>query len=180
MPRKICISVIGSGSSDGTLSPQMAKIANEVGKEIADRGAVLICGGLGGVMAEAAKGAKERGGLTVGIIPGEDPDSANPYIDIPLPTGLGFARNVLVAYSGDVVIAVNGRLGTLSEISYALIKKKPVIGIHTWNLGQLSGGIYPDEKAYGDCIIKCKSAKEAVDMAFTIIENKTTYQNGSN
>ena len=180
MPRKICISVIGSGSNDGTLSPQMAKIANEVGKEIADRGAVLICGGLGGVMAEAAKGAKERGGLTVGIIPGEDPDSANPYIDIPLPTGLGFARNVLVAYSGDVVIAVNGRLGTLSEISYALIKKKPVIGIHTWNLGQLSGGIYPDEKAYGDCIIKCKSAKEAVDMAFTIIENKTTYLNGSN
>ncbi len=131
-------------------------------------------------MAEAAKGAKERGGFTVGIIPGEDPDSANPYIDIPLPTGLGFARNVLVAYSGDVVIAVNGRLGTLSEISYALIKKKPVIGIHTWNLGQLSGGIYPDEKAYGDGIIKCKSAKEAVDMAFTIIENKTTYQNGSN
>ena len=158
----------------------MAKIANEVGKEIADRGAVLICGGLGGVMAEAAKGAKERGGLTVGIIPGEDPDSANPYIDIPLPTGLGFARNVLVAYSGDVVIAVNGRLGTLSEISYALIKKKPVIGIHTWNLGQLSGGVYPDEKTYGDGVIKCKSAKEAVDMAFTIIENKTTYQNGSN
>jgi hypothetical protein len=158
----------------------MAKIAYEVGKEIADRGAVLICGGLGGVMAEAAKGAKERGGLTVGIIPGEDPDSANPYIDIPLPTGLGFTRNVLVAYSGDVVIAVNGRLGTLSEISYALIKKKPVIGIHTWNLDQLSGGIYPDEKAYGDGIIKCKSAKEAVDMAFTIIENKTTFQNGTN
>ena len=100
MPRKICISVIGSGNNDGTLSPQIAKIANEVGKEIADRGAVLICGGLGGVMAEAAKGAKERGGLTVGIIPGDDPDSANPYIDIPLPTGLGFARNVLVAYSG--------------------------------------------------------------------------------
>ncbi len=108
MSRKICISVIGSGGNDGTLSPQIARIANEVGKEIADRGAVLICGGLGGVMAEAAKGAKERGGLTVGIIPGEDPDSANPYIDIPLPTGLGFARNVLVAYSGDVVIAVNG------------------------------------------------------------------------
>jgi uncharacterized protein (TIGR00725 family) len=97
-----------------------------------------------------------------------------------LPTGLGFARNVLVAYSGDAVIAVSGRLGTLSEISHALIKKKPVIGIHTWNLGQLSDRIYPDEKIYGDGIIRCESAKEAVDKAFAIIENKTTFQNGSN
>jgi len=131
-------------------------------------------------MAEAAKGAKERGGLTIGIIPGEDPKCANPYIDISLPTGLGFARNVLVAYSGDVVIAINGRLGTLSEISYALIKKKPVIGIHTWNLDQLSDRICSEEKVYGEGIIKCESAKDAVDMAFTIIENKTTFQNGSN
>ncbi len=120
MPRKICISVIGSGNGD-VLSPKIAKIANEVGREIAARGAVLICGGLGGVMAEAAKGAKENGGLTIGILPGEDPGSANPFIDITLPTGLGFARNVLVAYSGDAVIAISGGLGTLSEISYALL-----------------------------------------------------------
>ena len=137
MPKKICISVIGCG--DDALSPQIAEIANEVGREIAGRGAVLICGGLGGVMTEAAKGAKENGGLTVGILPGEDASSANPFIDITLPTGLGFARNILVAYSGDAVIAVSGRLGTLSEISYALLKKKPVIGIQTWDLEQLSG-----------------------------------------
>jgi uncharacterized protein (TIGR00725 family) len=171
MPRKICISVIGSGNGD-VLSPEIAKIANEVGREIAMRGAVLICGGLGGVMAEAAKGAKENGGLTIGILPGEDPGSANPFIDITLPTGLGFARNVLVAYSGDAIIAVSGRLGTLSEISYALLKKKPVIGIHSWNLEQLSGRMPSFERqVYRDGIIRCESAKDAVDKAFAIIEN---------
>jgi len=171
MPRKICISVIGSGNGD-VLSPKIAKIANEVGREIAMRGAVLICGGLGGVMAEAAKGAKENGGLTIGILPGEDPGSANPFIDITLPTGLGFARNVLVAYSGDAIIAVSGRLGTLSEISYALLKKKPVIGIHSWNLEQLSGRMPSFERqVYRDGIIRCENAKDAVDKAFAIIEN---------
>ena len=170
MSRKTCISVIGSGNSDGTLSPEIAKIANEVGREIAMRGAVLICGGLGGVMNEAAKGAKEKGGLTVGIIPGEDPSAANPYIDIPITTGLGFARNVLVAYSGDAVIAVSGRLGTLSEISFALVKKKPVIGICTWDLGQ-----FEQFEGYGNGIIKCKNAKEAVDKAFTLIRNEADF-----
>lgn len=180
MPKKICISVIGSGGGDA-LSPQIAKIANEVGREIAKRGAVLICGGLGGVMAEAAKGAKENGGLTIGILPGEDPGSANPFIDITLPTGLGFARNILVAYSGDAVIAVSGRLGTLSEISYAILKKKPVIGIHTWNLEQLSGRMPSREaQAYRDSIIRCENAKEAVDRAFVIIENKEKCKNGTN
>ena len=179
MPRKICISVIGSG--DDALSPQIAKIANEVGREIASRGAVLICGGLGGVMAEAAKGAKENGGLTIGILPGEDPGGANPFIDITLPTGLGFARNVLVAYSGDAIIAISGRLGTLSEISYALLKKKPVIGIHTWNLEPLSGRMPSYEaQAYRDNVIRCENAKEAVDRAFAIIENREKCENGTN
>ncbi len=152
MPKKICISVVGSG--DEELNPQIAKIANEVGREIASRGAVLICGGLGGVMVEAAKGAKENGGLTVGILPGEDTGSANPFIDVALSTGLGFARNVIVAYSGDAVIAISGRLGTLSEISYALLKKKPVIGIHTWNLEQLSGRMPSFEaQSYSNSVI---------------------------
>lgn len=164
MAKKICISVIGSGSSDGTLDPVIAKIANEVGREIAVRNAVLICGGLGGVMTEAAKGAKEKGGLTIGIIPGEDPHSANPYIDVPIPTGLGLARNVLVAYSGDAVIAVGGRLGTLSEISLALIKNKPVVGICTWDLNR-----FEQLKDCGHCIIICENAKEAVEKAFTLI-----------
>ena len=179
MPRKICISVVGSG--DEELNPQIAKIANEVGREIASRDAILICGGLGGVMAEAAKGAKENGGLTIGILPGEDTGSANPFIDIALPTGLGFARNVLVAYSGDAVIAISGRLGTLSEISYALLKKKPVIGIHTWNLEQLSGRMPPfDEQSYSNSVVMCENAEEAVDKAFAIIENREKIKNGTN
>lgn len=173
MPRKICISVIGSGNSDERLSPQIKEIAYDVGREIAKRGAVLICGGLGGVMTEAAKGAKKEGGLTIGIIPDDDPDSANPFIDIVLPTGLGFARNVLVAYSGDIVIAISGRLGTLSEISYAVIKKKPVIGILTWDLEKLSDRMSSDEKKfYIDSIMNCESAKQAVDKAFAIIKNR--------
>jgi uncharacterized protein (TIGR00725 family) len=179
MPKKICISVVGSG--DEELNPQIAKIANEVGREIASRGAVLICGGLGGVMAEAAKGAKENGGLTVGILPGEDTGSANPFIDVALSTGLGFARNVIVAYSGDAVIAISGRLGTLSEISYALLKKKPVIGIHTWNLEQLSGRMPSFEaQSYSNSVIMCDNAEEAVDRAFAIIENREKSKNGTN
>ncbi len=179
MSKKICISVIGSGGDK--LTPQLAVIANEVGREIAKRGAVLICGGLDGVMAEAARGAKEQGGLTIGILPGEESGSANPFIDIALPTGLGFARNMLVAYSGDAIIAVGGRFGTLSEISYALIKKKPVIGIHTWNLEQLSGRMpFCGDQSYGERVLKCANAKGAVDAAFAIIENKEKCQNGSN
>jgi uncharacterized protein (TIGR00725 family) len=179
MPKKICISVVGSG--DEELNPQIAKIANEVGREIASRGAVLICGGLGGVMVEAAKGAKENGGLTVGILPGEDTGSANPFIDVALSTGLGFARNVIVAYSGDAVIAISGRLGTLSEISYALLKKKPVIGIHTWNLEQLSGRMPSFEaQSYSNSVIMCDNAEEAVDRAFAIIENREKCKNGTN
>ncbi len=170
MARKICISVIGSGNCDGTLNPEIAGIAGEVGREIAMRGAVLICGGLGGVMAEAAKGAKEKDGLTIGIIPGEDARSANPYIDVPIPTGLGFARNVLVAYSGDAVIAVSGRLGTLSEISFALLRNKPVMGIGTWDLDR-----FEQMKDYGHGMIMCKNAKEAVEKAFTLISNKAVF-----
>ena len=171
MSKKICIAVIGSG--EDKLTSQLAEIANEVGREIAKRGAVLICGGLGGVMVEAARGAKEQGGLTVGILPGEESGSANSFIDIALPTGLGFARNILVAYSGDALIAVGGRLGTLSEISFALMKKKPVIGIHTWNLEQLSGRMSScEDQSYGDRVLKCVNAKGAVDTAFAIIENK--------
>ena len=94
MPKKICISVIGSGSGDDALkSAKSLKLRMKLEEKLQSRGAVLICGGLGGVMTEAAKGAKENGGLTVGILPGEDPGSANSFIDITLPTGLGFARN---------------------------------------------------------------------------------------
>ncbi|MBI2559940.1 MAG: TIGR00725 family protein [Planctomycetes bacterium] len=121
MGRRICISVIGAG---GEITPEEASTAAELGREIARRGAVVICGGLGGVMTEVAKGAKEEGGLTIGIIPGDNPAGANPFIDVAIVTGMGIARNVIVASSGDAVIAVSGKLGTLSEIALALIRSK--------------------------------------------------------
>jgi hypothetical protein len=158
MTRKICISVIGGG---GEITPQEASTAVELGREIARRGAVVICGGLGGVMTEVARGAKDAGGLTVGILPGDAPEGANPFIDIPIVTGIGIARNVIVASSGDAVIAVGGKFGTLSEIALSLIRQKPVIGLGTWRL---------DEGRTDDrSIIPAVNAKDAVEKAFALI-----------
>lgn len=158
MAKMRCISVIGAS----TATEEEFKTAEEIGREVARQGAVLICGGLGGVMEAAAKGAKEAGGLTVGIIPGEDTAEMNQYIDIPIVTGLGYARNALVAYSGDAVIAVGGKLGTLSEIAYALMKYKPVIGVNTWGL-DLKQLDRPGP-------IVAKDAKEAVLKAFEVLD----------
>jgi uncharacterized protein (TIGR00725 family) len=106
--------------------------AFEVGRLLAERGAVLVCGGLGGVMEAAARGARTAGGLTIGILPGADTRDANPSIDIPIATGLGYTRNSLVVMNADVVIAVDGEYGTLSEIAYGLIFGKKVVGLATW------------------------------------------------
>jgi len=128
MRRKI-IGIIGAGSCDENIW----RIAEDMGRKVAESGAALVCGGLGGVMEAASKGAKESGGLTIGILPGFAKDEANPYIDIPIATGLSHARNVLVVRSSDVVIAISGGYGTLSEIALALKMEKPVIGINTWD-----------------------------------------------
>jgi len=126
----IYIGVIG----DGVCDDKTYQVAYEVGQLVAERGATLICGGLGGVMEGACKGAKSKGGLTVGILPSEDREWANPFVDVAIPTGLGEARNTLVARCADAVIAVGGQFGTLSEIALALKMKKPVVGIDTWEL----------------------------------------------
>ncbi|MBU1694839.1 MAG: TIGR00725 family protein [Verrucomicrobia bacterium] len=106
----------------------------EVGEEIARRGEILVCGGLNGMMEAAAEGAKKAGGLTVGILPGDTADEANPFVDIALPTGLGAFRNMLLVRACDAVIAVRGEYGTLSEIAAALRLKVPVVGLQTWKL----------------------------------------------
>ena len=124
------ISVIGGHEAD----EQASRLAFEVGREIGARGHVLICGGRTGVMREACRGAKESGGLTVGILPGDDLGEVNEFVDIPLPTGIGYARNVLVARAGEAVIAIDGSVGTLSEIAFALISGRPVVGLGTWEL----------------------------------------------
>jgi uncharacterized protein (TIGR00725 family) len=125
---KVRIGVIGGASPED----KWRQMAFEVGTHIAKNNAVLVCGGLGGVMEAAAKGAKQAGGLTLGILPGASRHDANPYIDIAIATGLGYTRNSLVAMNADVLIAVDGQYGTLSEIAYGIIYGKKIIGIGTW------------------------------------------------
>jgi uncharacterized protein (TIGR00725 family) len=121
------VAVIGPGDE-----PTVA--AAEVGRLLAEQGVTLVCGGLGGAMEAACRGAKEADGLTVGILPGSDRSDANPFVDVVLPTGLGEARNALVVGAADVVIAIGGGYGTLSEIALALKAGKRVIGLETWEI----------------------------------------------
>jgi uncharacterized protein (TIGR00725 family) len=122
------IAVIGNSKA----SAQEIKLAEEIGREIAKSGAVLVCGGLDGVMEAACRGAVSEGGLTVGILPGTDRHDANQYVKIPIVTGIGYARNIIVVKSSQAVIAVGGGYGTLTEIGYALKSGIPVIGLGTW------------------------------------------------
>jgi hypothetical protein len=127
----VLIGVIGGG---GEISPEIARLAEEVGREIARRGAALVCGGLGGVMEAACKGACAEGGLTIGILPGDSRRTANPHVKIPIVTGIGYARNVAVAKSSQAIIAIDGSYGTLTEIGHALQSGIPVIGLKTWSM----------------------------------------------
>jgi uncharacterized protein (TIGR00725 family) len=131
--RQLIIAVIGAGSP----SSRVARLAEAVGKELGSRGVVVVCGGLGGVMEAACRGAKSSGGTTIGILPGSDPSEANEYIDIPIMTGIGFARNVIVVKTGRAAIAIGGAYGTLSEIAHALGDRTPVIGLQTWDLPKI-------------------------------------------
>ena len=122
------ISVIGAGEP----AAGIAEMAEAVGRGLALRGVTIVCGGLGGVMEAACRGAKSARGTTIGILPGNDPADANPWVDIPICTGLGYARNVIVVKTGRAVVAVGGAYGTLSEIGHALGDGIPVIGLHAW------------------------------------------------
>jgi uncharacterized protein (TIGR00725 family) len=124
------IAVIG-GSRAGR---QALDTALEVGRLIARSGAIVVCGGLGGVMEAASRGAREEGGLVIGILPGASGADANPWVDVPVATGLGYTRNSLVVMNADAVIAVDGEYGTLSEIAYGLIHGKKVVGLGTWDV----------------------------------------------
>lgn len=129
------VSVIGGGQ----VSDRDYDLAREVGRLLAERGATVVCGGLGGAMEAACRGASEAGGATVGILPGEHPGAANRYVDTAIATGLGNARNVLVVLNGEGVVAVDGATGTLSEIAHALDAGKPVAGIHAPDVGEFDG-----------------------------------------
>lgn len=150
----IKISVIGGSKVDN----EIYDLACQVGREIAKSGAVLICGGLTGIMEAACKGAGEEGGLSIGILPTADENSANEYVDIKIPTGLGYARNMAVILSSHAVIAIDGSYGTLSEIGYTLTFNKPIIGLKTWKVRPY----YSENTPY---IIRARSAREAVRLA---------------
>jgi hypothetical protein len=137
--KRIRIGVIGGSKPD----QEARETAFKVGRLIAENGAILVCGGLSGVMEAASRGAKKAGGLTIGILPGNNPSDANLYIDIPIATGMGYSRNSLVAMNSDVLIAVNGEYGTLSEIAFGIIYGKKVIGLGTWDIH----GVIPAESA---------------------------------
>lgn len=150
------VAIVGSSDASG----EVAALAEEVGALVAKSGATLVCGGLGGVMEAACRGAKSEGGTTIGILPGTQRSDANHYVDVALPTGLGEARNALVVRAADAVIAVAGEFGTLSEIGLALKMATPVVGLSTWEL--LKGG-EPLE-----AIRPVTTAAEAVDLALAL------------
>jgi uncharacterized protein (TIGR00725 family) len=130
------------------------RVAEEVGRGLAEAGAVVVCGGLGGVMEAACRGAKAGSGTTVGILPGATRSDANRYVDVALATGLGEMRNGLVVRAADALVAVGGEFGTLSEIALALKAGKPVVGVGTWELSRAGTGV--------DAIVRAASPEEAV------------------
>ncbi len=157
--KKRFIAVIGG--SDCT--PEEARLAEEVGRELARKDAILVCGGLGGIMEAACRGASAGGGLTIGILPGGSRQTANQYVKIPIATNLGEARNVIVVKSAEAVIAIGGGYGTLSEIGHALRNGIPVVGLNTWSL---SRNDRPDNS-----IVLAKNPVDAVNKALNMVNN---------
>jgi len=146
----LTVSVIGSGVA----APDADASAERVGALLAAAGAVVVCGGLGGVMAAVCRGARMAGGRTIGVLPGADAAAANPWVDVALPTGMGEARNLLVVRAGRAVIAIGGGFGTLSELAFARKLQVPVVGLNTWSL--------PD-----DGVVHVASPDEAVSVALS-------------
>jgi len=145
------VAVIGGRDA----GPDILKEAERLGGLLAKRGWVVLTGGLGGVMEAASRGASEEGGITVGILPQDHPEEANPHVMIPVCTGLGIGRNVIIIRSATLVLAVGGGYGTLSEIAYALQMGKPVIGIRTWEI---------------EGVIKAADAEDAFNKALRLLD----------
>ena len=157
--REKIIAVIGGEQP----SSEEARLAEEVGRELAREGAILVCGGLGGVMKAACKGASSEGGITIGILPGNNPEEANPHVQIPIVTGIGYARNIIVVQTAQAVIAVDGSYGTLSEIAHARQLNIPVIGLKTWVLS--------NKGQQDDSIIRAENPTDAVKKALDLATN---------
>ena len=152
------IGVIGSTTAE----PDILALAEEVGKEIARAGAAVVCGGLSGVMEAVCRGARKEGGLTIGIIPSDNKADANPFVQIPIVTGMGMGRNVMLVKTADVLIAIGGEFGTLSEIAHSLNIGKKVIGLRTWKLEKAHTRPIPN-------LVEVDSPRRAVALALEAI-----------
>ena len=153
------VAVIGSGSC--AQDSELAGLAEEVGRRLAEADAVLVSGGLGGVMEAACRGARSAGGRTLGLLPGSDRGAANPHVELAVPTGMGELRNGLIVRAADALIAVGGEWGTLSEIALGLKLGKPVVGLRTWPLHRAGA---PEE-----AIVVSEDAEQAVERAFELL-----------
>ena len=145
-----------------TCSPAEGEAARAAGRELAARGHTLVCGGRGGVMREACRGARDEDGVTVAILPGDDRDGMNEFVTVPVVTGIGFARNTIIARTADALVAVGGRYGTLSEIAFALIAGKPVVTLGSWDLTLPDGATAP--------LVACDDARAAIDACERLAE----------
>jgi uncharacterized protein (TIGR00725 family) len=150
------IAVVGAGLPDAPTD----SVAEAVGRAVAEAGAVLVCGGLSGVMEAACRGARQAGGITIGLLPGDDRRHANPHVTVAIATGLGEARNSIVARTADALIAVGGEFGTLSEIALALKMGKPVVGLATWELHRAGEPV--------TAIVPANTAEDAVELALAL------------
>ena len=156
MRGNVYVGVIGESDPPSHL----LETAEAVGRCLAEAGAILVCGGLGGVMEAACRGAQAAGGTTIGILPGHDRREGNPHLTYAIPTGLGHARNILVVRSADALIAVGGKFGTLAEIAYAKIEGRPVVGLNTWGLTRAD---LPDP------VVRATSPRNAVEEALAAL-----------
>ena len=164
---KKLISICGSDGDDDNLTDYTLGVAEEIGRLVAHRGGIIVCGGQGGIMEASCRGAKSENGITVGIMP-YGKDDANEFVDIAIPTGVGYIRNYFVSGTGDVTIAICGRWGTLNEIAYRMINRQPLI------LMKGTGGVV-DQIIRGEVMqdveshyVVANSAKEAVEKAFEL------------
>ncbi|HEX2047104.1 MAG TPA: TIGR00725 family protein [Acidimicrobiales bacterium] len=158
-------------SGGGEAGEEACRAAEEVGRQLARRGAVVVTGGLGGAMEAASRGAKAEGGTTVGLLPGEDRDDANPWVDVAVATGLGEGRNVVLVRTVDAVVAVAGEFGTLSEIALALRAGKPVVGLGTWELGRDGQRV--------DAVVAASTPVEAAEKALALARERRRPPTGS-
>jgi uncharacterized protein (TIGR00725 family) len=155
------VAVIGDGDPRGPEAHRLLEWAEEVGTHLARAGAVVVTGGLGGVMLAASRGARSASGETIGILPGDDPAEANEFVHIPIATGLGVVRNLVVVTSSDAVVAVGGRHGTLSEIGLALRMGRSVVSLGSWR-------VESDQRLGGPRIHRAHDPREAVTMALRL------------